>query len=66
MGKQKTTAKIRVLKEFPSAWFHRDSRCIEGYSHGLILGVGNVCSNNLESSAWSDADRNIRKEKYHD
>jgi hypothetical protein len=54
------TNKERVLREYPSAWFNRASRSIEGYSQGLILGVGSVLARNLEASAWKDAAAKLR------
>ncbi len=57
------TAKERVLKEWPSAWFNEKERTIEGYSHGLVFGRGSVLARNLEQSAWKDAAANLRKAK---
>ncbi len=53
------TNKEKVLREFPSAWFNRAARTIEGYSDGLVLGVGNVTAPNLEKSAWADAAKRL-------
>lgn len=55
MKRKRLTAKQRVLREWPSAWFNAKERTIEGYSEGLILGRGNVLARSIENSAWVDA-----------
>lgn len=53
-------ARRLVLSEFPSAWFNSNSRQVEGYSEGLVLGTGSVIARSTESSAWIDAAENIK------
>ena len=54
-SRRRLTPKQRVLKEWPSAWFNKEERTIEGYSQGLVLGRGNVIARSVKASAWADA-----------
>lgn len=61
MAKKRLTAKQRVLKEWPSAWFNAKERTIEGYSESLILGRGSVIARSIEASAWADAAKKLKR-----
>lgn len=56
-----TSARGRVLKEYPGAWFNAKDRAIEGYSEGLILGRGSVNAKSIEASAWAAAAKRLRR-----
>lgn len=59
----KLTPKQKVLKEWPSAFFDRDTREIQLYTQGIVLGRGSVIARSIEASAWKDAAANLQVSK---
>jgi hypothetical protein len=61
--KKRKTAKARVLKEWPMAWYNKEAHTIEGYSHGLVLGRGSILARSVEADAWRDAAKQLRRRR---